>query len=74
VLLFGGVIANGLPRDVVVIAIPLGEVLVGPAAHAFGTRSALLVCASIIVLATAAAISTPSVRRLTTEATEGTRR
>lgn len=55
------------------IAIPLGEILVGPAAHAFGTRATLIVCASIIVLATAVAISTPSVRRLTTDdATEKT--
>ncbi|MBF4578181.1 MFS transporter [Frigoribacterium sp. VKM Ac-2530] len=54
------------------IAIPIGEVLVGPAVHAFGTRSTLLVCASIIVLATVAAISTQSVRRLTTEANEDT--
>ena len=54
------------------IAIPVGEVLVGPAAHAFGTRSTLLVCASIIVLATVAAISAQGVRRLSTETNEDT--
>jgi MFS family permease len=46
------------------VAVPVGEILVGPAAHAFGARSTLVVCALIIVLATAAALSTPSVRRL----------
>ncbi|GAA0962410.1 MFS transporter [Frigoribacterium faeni] len=46
------------------VAIPLGEVLVGPAAHAFGTGTTLLTCAAIIVVATAAALSTASVRRV----------
>jgi len=49
------------------VAIPVGEVLVGPAAHLFGTRATLLVCAGVVVAATAAALSTRSVRRLTLE-------
>lgn len=49
------------------VAVPLGEVFAGPAAHQFGTRPTLLVCAAIIVAATLAAVSTPGVRRLTTE-------
>jgi MFS family permease len=49
------------------VAVPLGEVFAGPAAHQFGTRPTLLVCAAIIAAATLAAVSTPSVRRLTTE-------
>lgn len=51
------------------VAVPLGEVFAGPAAHQFGTRPTLLVCAAIIVAATLAAVSTPNVRRLTTEVT-----
>jgi MFS family permease len=51
------------------VAVPLGEVFAGPAAHQFGTRPTLLVCAAIIVAATLAAVSTPSVRRLTTDDT-----
>ena len=47
------------------VAIPLGEVLIGPAAHLVGTRPTLLACAAIVVVATAAALSAPSVRRLT---------
>nr|WP_167261240.1 MFS transporter [Frigoribacterium endophyticum] len=47
------------------VAIPVGEVLVGPAAHLFGTRATLLVCAGVVVTATAAALSTRSVRQLT---------
>jgi len=46
------------------VAIPLGEILVGPAAHVFGARSTLVACALVIVLATTAALSAPSVRRL----------
>ena len=46
------------------VAIPLGEVLVGPAAHLVGTRPTLLACAAVVVAATAAALSAPSVRRL----------
>lgn len=53
------------------VAVPLGEVLAGPAAHHFGTRPTLLVCAAIIVTATLAAVATPGVRRLTTEVTTG---
>lgn len=49
------------------VAVPLGEVFAGPAAHQFGTRPTLLVCAAIIAAATLAAVATPSVRRLTTE-------
>jgi len=53
------------------VAVPLGEVFAGPAAHHFGTRPTLLVCAAIIVTATLAAVATPGVRRLTTEVTTG---
>ncbi|ROS52663.1 MFS transporter [Frigoribacterium sp. PhB24] len=49
------------------VAVPLGEIFAGPAAHQFGTRPTLLVCAAIIVVATLAAVSTPGVRGLTTE-------
>ncbi|PXA72115.1 MFS transporter [Cryobacterium arcticum] len=47
------------------IAIPVGEILVGPLAHSFGTTPVLLGCAAVIVLASLAALSTRSVRRLT---------
>jgi len=47
------------------IAIPVGEILVGPLAHAFGTTPVLLGCAAVIVVASFAALSTRSVRRLT---------
>lgn len=47
------------------IAIPVGEILVGPLAHAFGTTPVLLGCAAVIVLASLAALSSGSVRRLT---------
>lgn len=47
------------------IAIPLGEAVVGPAAHAAGTTPVLLACAGIVVVATAIAASTRGVRRLT---------
>ncbi|WP_372492005.1 MFS transporter [Kineosporia corallincola] len=49
------------------VAIPLGEALVGPAAHAVGTRATLLGCAAVIVLASLAAVSVGSVRRLPTD-------
>ena len=49
------------------VAVPLGEVLVGPAAHVFGTAPTLVACAAVIVVATAAAVSTRSVRQLTVE-------
>ena len=49
------------------VAVPLGEVFAGPASQLFGTRPTLLVCAAVIVVATTAAVSTPSVRALTTE-------
>jgi predicted MFS family arabinose efflux permease len=47
------------------IAIPVGEILVGPLAHTFGTIPVLLGCAAVIVLASLAALSSGSVRRLT---------
>lgn len=48
------------------IAIPLGEVLVGPLAGTFGTTPIILGCATIILAASLAA-ATPSVRTLTSE-------
>ena len=51
-------------------AVPIGQVLVGPLAQAFGTERTLLVCASAIVLATLLAISDPSVRGLVTHSQE----
>lgn len=47
------------------IAIPVGEILVGPLAHAFGTTPVLLGCAAVIVVASLAALSVPAVRHLT---------
>ncbi|TFC58210.1 MFS transporter [Cryobacterium sp. TMB1-7] len=47
------------------IAIPVGEILVGPLAHAWGTTPVLLGCAAVIVVASLAALSVRSVRRLT---------
>ena len=47
------------------VAVPLGEVLVGPAAHAVGTGPTLVACSVVIVAATAVAVSTRSVRTLT---------
>jgi len=43
------------------IAVPLGEVVVGPLAHAAGTVPVLLGCAAVIVLATALATASRSV-------------
>lgn len=43
------------------IAVPLGEIVVGPLAHAAGTVPVLLGCAAIIVVATAVAASSRSV-------------
>jgi MFS family permease len=43
---------------------PIGLLLAGPAAAAFGARPTLLACAGIIVLATLAALLSPDVRRL----------
>nr|WP_228508248.1 MFS transporter [Herbiconiux sp. VKM Ac-1786] len=48
------------------LAIPLGEVLVGPLAHGLGTVPTLLGCAALVVAATAAALAVPAVRRLRT--------
>ncbi|MBO9041638.1 MFS transporter [Curtobacterium flaccumfaciens] len=50
------------------VAVPLGEALVGPLAHAVGTPATLVGCAVVIVVATVVAASTRSVRRVTTEA------
>jgi MFS family permease len=47
------------------IAIPIGEILVGPLAHVFGTTPVLLGCAAVIVVASLAAVSVRSVRHLT---------
>lgn len=49
------------------VAVPLGEALVGPLAHAVGTSTTLIGCAVVIVVATVVAASTRSVRRVTTE-------
>ncbi|MFB2584515.1 MFS transporter [Herbiconiux liukaitaii] len=46
------------------VAIPLGEVLVGPISQAVGTTPTLLTCAALIVLASLAALSVRSVRTL----------
>jgi MFS family permease len=47
------------------VAIPVGEILVGPLAHVFGTTAVLLGCAAVIVVASLAAVSVRSVRNLT---------
>jgi len=49
------------------IAVPLGEAVVGPAAHAIGTTPVLLACAGVVVAATVAAASTRSVWRVTSD-------
>jgi hypothetical protein len=46
------------------VAVPLGEALVGPLAGVVGTPATLVGCAVVIVLATAVAASTRSVRRV----------
>ncbi|MEX0152017.1 MFS transporter [Microbacterium sp. LMI1-1-1.1] len=46
------------------VAVPLGEILVGPLAHGLGTVPVLLGCAAVIVIATAAASSSRSVWRI----------
>jgi predicted MFS family arabinose efflux permease len=48
------------------VAIPLGLVAAGPAAAAFGAGPTLLAGAALILLATAAALATSSVRTLRT--------
>lgn len=48
------------------IAIPLGEILVGPLADRFGTTPVLLGCAAVILMATGAAVATRSVRTVQT--------
>jgi MFS family permease len=49
------------------IAIPIGEVVVGPLAQNIGTVPVLLGCAVLIVLASVVAVSSRSVRALTTD-------
>jgi len=49
------------------VAVPLGETLVGPLTQSFGTVQTLLGCAVVVLLASAAAVSTRSVRGLTTD-------
>lgn len=44
--------------------VPLGLALAGPAADAFGTDRMLIVCATLIVTATLAALLSPGVRSL----------
>jgi MFS family permease len=46
------------------VAIPLGQVLVGPAAQSFGVNPTLLVCAGLIVVATLLALLSRSIRSL----------
>jgi MFS family permease len=43
---------------------PIGLLLAGPAAAAFGARPTLLACAAIMVVATTAALLSPDVRRM----------
>ena len=49
------------------IAIPLGEALVAPLAHLIGTERTLIGCAVVIGLTTAVALSSRSVRQMTTD-------
>lgn len=49
------------------VAVPLGETLVGPLTQSFGTVQTLLGCALVVLLASIAAVSTRSVRGLTTD-------
>ncbi|GAA3628370.1 MFS transporter [Kineosporia mesophila] len=49
------------------VAVPLGEALVGPLAHTFGTGPVLGGCAVIIVVASLAAVGVRDVRRLDAE-------
>jgi MFS family permease len=44
---------------------PIGLLLAGPSVGLLGTRASLLVCAGIVVVASAAAMCSPGVRRLT---------
>lgn len=48
------------------VAVPLGEILVGPLAHEFGAPPVLLGCAAVIVLATVVAACSRSVWRVRT--------
>jgi hypothetical protein len=47
------------------VDLAVGEILVGPLAHVFGTTPVLLGCAVVIVVASLAAASVRSVRHLT---------
>ncbi|MFE0462635.1 MFS transporter [Kitasatospora sp. NPDC058965] len=46
------------------LALPLGEMAIGPVAHRFGDRATLLAAAGLIVLATCAALTCRSIRTL----------
>jgi MFS family permease len=46
------------------LAMPLGEVVAGPVAHAVGTRTALIGAAALIVAAVLGILASPDVRRL----------
>ncbi|GID24128.1 MFS transporter [Paractinoplanes abujensis] len=46
------------------VAIPIGQVVAGPAAHALGARTALLIAAGVIVLAVAGMLTSRDVRTL----------
>ncbi|PYC74029.1 MFS transporter [Streptomyces tateyamensis] len=47
------------------LALPLGEMAIGPVAHRFGNHTTLLAAAALILLATGAALTCRSVRTLT---------
>ncbi|MGP4014662.1 MFS transporter [Saccharopolyspora sp. 5N708] len=49
------------------LAVPLGAALIGPLAQGLGERTALLAVASCIIVATAAVLTVPEVRRLRSE-------
>jgi len=50
------------------VAIPIGELAAGPLAMHYGNEKVLLACALAVLLATAAASFTPSIRRLNNSA------
>jgi MFS family permease len=52
------------------VAIPLGQLTVGPLAHAIGVPTTLDAAASTIIVATLTSIAVPSVRRLTARTPE----
>lgn len=47
-----------------VVAIPIGQIAIGPAAHAFGTRTTLLIAAGVILLAVLGMLASRDVRGL----------